>query len=104
MGLGGFLKGLFGGGASQGGGSAGDEPKRGEPVIHKDYQIIPAPMRQGGQFLTAGFIAKDFPEGRKEYRFIRADTHGSADDAAAFAVQKGRQIIDEQGDRIFRDS
>lgn len=103
MGLGGFLKGIFGGGDKPAGGG-GDEPKRGEAVAYKDFQIIPAPMRQGGQFLTSGFIAKDFPEGRKEYRFVRADTHGSADDASAFAVQKGRQIIDEQGDRIFRDS
>lgn len=102
MGLGGFLKGIFGGGDKPAGG--GDEPKRGEAVAYKDFHIIPAPMRQGGQFLTSGFIAKDFPEGRKEYRFVRADTHGSADDASAFAVQKGRQIIDEQGDRIFRDS
>jgi hypothetical protein len=103
MSLGGFLKGLFGGGKG-GAGRGGDEPARGEPVAYKDYQIVPAPMRQGGQFLTSGFIAKDFPDGRKEHRFVRADTHGSAEDAAAFAVQKGRQIIDEQGDRIFRDS
>ena len=72
MGLGGFLKGIFGGGDKSGGGE--DEPKRGEAVAYKDFQIIPAPMRQGGQFLTSGFIAKDFPEGRKEYRFVRADT------------------------------
>jgi hypothetical protein len=99
MGLGGFLKGLFGGGK----GGGGDAAPGGEPVAYKDYTITPTPLRQGGQFLTAGTIAKDFPEGRKEHRFIRADTHGSAEDAAAFAVSKGRQIIDEQGDRIFED-
>ena len=94
--LGGLLKGLFGGGAAK---EAG--PAKGEPVAYKDYTITPTPLPQGGQFLTSGVIAKDFPGGRKEHKFIRADTHGSAADAASFALQKGRQIIDEQGDRLF---
>lgn len=98
MGLGGFLKGLFGGGSS-----GSKEAARGEPVAYKDFQITPAPVPQGGQYLTSGFISKDLPEGRKEYRFIRADTHTSSADAASFAIQKGQQIIDEQGDRIFKD-
>jgi hypothetical protein len=58
-------------------------------------------MSKGGQFLTAGIIAKDFPDGRREHRFVRADTHSSADQAHDFAIVKGRQIIDEQGDRLF---
>ena len=96
MGLGGFLKGLFGGG------SGGSAAQRHETVAYKDYEITPTPLAQGGQFLTSGVIAKEFPDGRKEHSFIRADTHSSADSAAAFAIQKAHQIIDEQGDRIFR--
>jgi hypothetical protein len=99
MALGGFLKSLFGGGSAR-----PDEPMRGDPVSYKDYQITPTPLKQGSQFLTCGVISKDFPEGRKEYKFVRADTHGSPDDASSFAIQKGQQIIDEQGDRIFRDA
>jgi hypothetical protein len=98
MGLGGLLKGLFSGG----GGKAEAEPAKGEGVPYKDYVITPMPQRSGGQFLTSGMITKEFPDGAKEHRFIRADTHGSADDAASFAIQKGKQIIDEQGDRLFR--
>jgi hypothetical protein len=37
----------------------------------------------------------------REHRFVRADTHGSADQAREFAIVKARQIIDEQGDRLF---
>ena len=37
----------------------------------------------------------------KTHRFIRAETHASKDDAAAFAISKGKQIIDERGDKIF---
>ena len=97
MGIADFLKGLF-----AGGGKAAAEPPRGESVAYKDYTITPVAQRSGAQFLTSGIITKEFPDGPKEHRFIRADTHPSADDAASFAIQKGKQIIDEQGDRIFK--
>ncbi len=72
-----------------------------EAVEYKGFRIRPAPYSSKGQYQTAGIIEKDFPEGMKEHRFVRAETHPSKDDAAAFAIAKGRQIIDEQGDRIF---
>jgi hypothetical protein len=62
---------------------------------------VPKPIRQGGQFLTAGTITKAFPEGRKEHRFVRADTHASEEDARRFMVQKAQRLIDEVGDRLF---
>ena len=55
------------------------------------------------QWLTAGVIRKEVDGETKEHRFLRADTHASAESANDFAVIKGRQIIDEQGERIFRD-
>jgi hypothetical protein len=95
------LKGLFtrlSGGGEDGGRS---EAPAGEATEYKGYRIRPAPYPSKGQFQTAGVIEKDFPSGVKEHRFVRAETHPSKDDAAAFALAKGRQIIDEQGDRIF---
>ena len=89
-----FLKSLFGGGAPAAEAAA-------DPVEYKGFRITPAPYPASGGFQTAGLIAKDFPDGPKEHRFVRAETHPSRDDAAAFAVRKGQQIIDEQGDRIF---
>lgn len=38
----------------------------------------------------------------KEHKFIRADRHASMEDAVTFSLAKGRQIVDEQGDRLFR--
>lgn len=96
-GIGGFLKGLFGGGGAPEGGAA----PLGEAVEYKGYAIHPAPRQQGGQWLTAGVIRKDFEGETKEHAFIRADTHASQDDAAAMAVEKGKRIVDEQGDRMF---
>ncbi|AWM89241.1 HlyU family transcriptional regulator [Microvirga sp. 17 mud 1-3] len=83
------------------GASAAREEPAAEAVEYKGYRIRPAPYPAKGQFQTAGTIEKDFAEGTKEHRFVRAETHASRDDAAAFSVTKGRQIIDEQGDRIF---
>ena len=73
-----------------------------DAVDYKGYRIRPAPYRANGQFQTAGTIEKDFPDGVKEHRFVRAETHPGRDDAASFAIAKAKQIIDEQGDSIFR--
>ena len=74
-----------------------------QAVEYHGYRITPAPQRQGSGWNTAGVITKTFDDGVKEHRFIRVDTHASKDDAIAFSVTKAQQIIDEQGDRIFRD-
>jgi hypothetical protein len=92
----GFLRRLFGGGEA-----GAPRGKPGKAVEYEGFTIVPEPMRSGGGFVTAGLIRKDFPDGAKEHRFIRADTHASFEDAETFAVTKARQIIDELGDRLF---
>ena len=72
-------------------------------VEYKGYSIRPAPYPTEGRYQTAGVIQKEAAEGVKEHRFIRAETHQSRDDAIAFAVLKGKQIIDERGDGIFAE-
>ena len=88
------------------GGGGGGEPagaKEGEAVEYKGFRIHPAAQPQNGQWLTAGVIRKEIDGETKEHRFLRADTHASAEGANDFAIIKGRQIIDEQGERMFRD-
>ncbi len=92
----GFFSKLFGGGGEN------DAPSA-EAVEYNGFQIQPAARRQGGQWLTAGIIRKEIGGEMKEHSFLRADTHGSQKDADDFALMKGRQIIDEQGERIFKD-
>jgi hypothetical protein len=87
---------LAGGGA----GAPAEAPPR-EAVEYKGYRIRPAPYAAASGFQTAGVIEKDFPEGPKEHRFIRAETHPTADEAASFALAKGKQIVDQQGERLF---
>src|SRR5262245_4346127 len=74
------------------------------PVEYKGYRIRPMPYLSNGQYQTAGVIDKDTPEGIKEHRFVRADTHPSLEAANDFAIAKAKQIIDLQGDRIFASS
>jgi hypothetical protein len=81
-------------------GSAAEEPLF-EPVEYDGYRIRPAPYPAGAGYQTAGVIEKDFPDGVKAHRFVRAETHPSRDDAVAFSITKAKQIIDQQGDRIF---
>lgn len=71
------------------------------PVEYKGYRIRPTPYLSKNQYQTSGTIEKDTPEGVKEHKFIRADTYASLDDAVAFTISKAKQIIDQQGDRIF---
>ncbi len=94
--IGGFLKGLMGSGRE-------DAPaaESGKAVEYKGFSIRPAPQRQGGQWLTAGIISKEFEDGAKEHQFVRADTYSSRDDAEECAVMKAKRIVDEQGDRMF---
>jgi hypothetical protein len=88
---------LFGGGD----GATREQGAPAEPVEYKGYRIRPAPYRADRLYQTAGVIEKDTPDGTKQHRFVRADTHQSHEDAVTFAVMKAKQIIDLQGDRIF---
>ncbi len=98
--LGGFLRRLTGGGDEDAGGSGA---AAGPAMAYNGYTIQPAPRRDRGQWLTAGMISKDFPDGPKSQYFVRAETHASPDLASEFAVTKAKQIIDERGDKLFTD-
>ena len=97
--LGGFLRWLTGGG-----GEGGATPAPLGPALdYNGYTIQTAPRPDRGQWLTAGVISKDFPDGVKSQHFVRAETHPSQDQARDFALLKAKQIIDERGDQLFTD-
>lgn len=72
-----------------------------EAVEYNGYRVRPTPFAASAGYQTSGVIEKDFSDGAKAYPFIRAETHPSRDEAASFAITKGKQIIDEQGDQVF---
>jgi hypothetical protein len=89
-----FWKSLFGGTASA--------VPASKPEDYNGFTIVAAPYAAEGQFQVAGVISKDIDGVRKEHRFVRADRFTSATEAAEFSVTKARQIIDQNGDRIFQ--
>lgn len=92
-----FLKSLLGGGASAG-------PERtaaAKQTEHRGFIIEARPYKEGGQYQACGLIRKDMDGVVKEHKFIRADRFTTLEDAADFSLAKGRQIVDEQGERLF---
>ena len=73
----------------------------GAPVEYNGFTIRAAPYKAERQYQTAGIITKDVGGVAKEHKFIRADRHASYDDAVEFSLAKARQIVDQQGERMF---
>jgi len=93
-----FLSKLFGGG-SKDTVPAGDKAL--DQESYKGFLIKAIEMRAGSEYQLAGTIEKEIGGELKTYKFVRADRMSSKDDLISMALGKGRQIIDEQGDRIF---
>jgi hypothetical protein len=77
-------------------------PAEEDPVEYTGYRIRPTPFPRQGAYQTAGIIEKEVGGEVKEHRFVRAETHSSHEEAIAFSIAKAKQIIDEQGERLFR--
>ncbi|CAN5124192.1 HlyU family transcriptional regulator [soil metagenome] len=94
-----FLKKLFGGRAS-----AEAPPDTAKEIEHNGFTIRATPYKEGGQYQLAGVIAKEIGGTLREHKFVRADRFSMVDEAVEFALAKGRQIVDEQGDKLFGGS
>ena len=94
-----FLKSLFGGGKS-------DDAAKGDkaPLAQEDYKgftLKAVAMSAGSEHQLAGAIEKEINGELKTYSFVRADKFTSREDATAMSLAKGRQLVDEQGDKLF---
>ena len=92
-----FLSKLFGLG-----GSSPKEPAPAPTQEHEGFTIAATPFEDGGRFQLCGVITKEIDGEVQEHRFIRADKLGSMEDAVSMTFFKGRQIIDQMGDDVFR--
>ncbi|WP_342068511.1 HlyU family transcriptional regulator [Yoonia algicola] len=64
---------------------------------YKDFTITPTPEKDSGGWRLAARIEKD----GQVHELIRADVLQSKEQADAASVAKAKQVIDEQGDRLF---
>lgn len=79
---------LFGGGRTS-------EPAPSE--TYKDFTIIATPQKESGGWRLAARIEKD----GQEYTLIRSDVLQTKEQADAASVAKAKQMINEQGERLF---
>ncbi|MCT4553084.1 MAG: HlyU family transcriptional regulator [Pelagimonas sp.] len=89
-----LFKKLFGGG--------GAKSPAAEPIEYKGFLIFPDPVPEDGQFRLAARIEKEINGEAKVHHLIRADVIRDRDQAIDAALRKARQMIDMQGERIFR--
>ena len=61
------------------------------------FAITPCPEKAAGGFRIGAMIEKD----GKRHHMIRADVIADEQDAIGASLRKARQMIDEQGDRLF---
>lgn len=94
-----FLRKLFGKSSRR-----STEPKQveGGEIEYKGFVILATPYENEGQLQSCGVISKMIDGEKKEQQFIRADRFSNIEDAVAMIHIKGRQIIDEQGERLFQ--
>jgi hypothetical protein len=93
-----FLKKLFGGG------SEAKPAAPAGPVKELEYNgflIKATPYKEGSEFQTCGVVSKEIDGDLKQHRFVRADRFGDVNTAADISIVKGRQLVDEQGERMF---
>ncbi|PWJ10340.1 HlyU family transcriptional regulator [Jannaschia seohaensis] len=78
----------------------GGAPSEPEPLPAEEYKgfaITPAPQKTSDGFRIAATIERD----GKTHHMIRADTLRDHDGAVEATMLKAKQVIDQQGDRIF---
>lgn len=94
-----FLKKLFGGGPADNMSAA--EPRVAAEDSHEGFEIAATPIPEGGQYRLAATITKEIGGETKTHKLVRADLFQTEEEATQFAIRKARQLIDEQGERIF---
>ena len=84
--------------------SNSQEQERESPVVYNGLSIYAVPVKEERYWRMAGVIVKESENGDFERSFTRADTFATCDEAKAFAIRKGKQIIDERGSKLFEDN
>ncbi len=101
MSIGKMFKSLFGGGGDDNSNATAGAEQLQDPEEYKGFTIVAAPIKEGSQYRTAGYISREVDGVEKKSRFIRADNSPDKSQAIAHSQGKARQIIDEQGEKLL---
>lgn len=69
---------------------------------YKGFRIIAAPQEERDGFRVGARIEHEVDGEVRVHHFLRADVLRDRATAEAFSIRKAKQVIDEQGERIFR--
>lgn len=75
----------------------GSAPPERETTSYEGFTITPNPAREGSRFRIGATIEKD----GQTHTLIRADMLETLEDANEASIRKAKQMIDEQGARLF---
>jgi hypothetical protein len=73
-----------------------------EAESYNGFRITPAPQSDAEGYRVGAVIEKEIDGEVKRHTLLRADVVRSLEEAQAFSLRKAKQVIDEQGERIFR--
>jgi hypothetical protein len=74
------------------------KPEVAPSETYKDCAITPIPQKESNGWRLGARIEKD----GQSHELIRADVLQTKEQADEASVAKAKQVIDEQGDRLFR--
>lgn len=88
-----FFKKLFG----------SNKPKSPEysSILHEGYTITPMAEATSGQFRLSAQISREINGEVRVHHLIRADILPTREAADEMAIRKAKQVIKEQGDKLF---
>ncbi|TYL48734.1 HlyU family transcriptional regulator [Marinomonas sp. IMCC 4694] len=89
------LKGLFSGAER-----APEKPE--DTVEYKGFSIIPAPIKEGGQFRVAATVTQGEGAEQQTHTFIRSDLMPNRDECIEITLRKAKLTIDQMGSHIFK--
>ncbi|MDW3181307.1 HlyU family transcriptional regulator [Roseobacter sp.] len=69
---------------------------------YEGFRISATPVAEGNTYRVSALIEKDVDGETLSHRLIRADTVQGLEEAQKACFRKAKQVIDEQGERIFR--
>lgn len=72
-----------------------------KPEIYKDMAIFAEPIAEGKTYRLSARITLERDGETREHHLIRADTFQDRDQAVEASIAKAKQMIDEQGARLF---
>ncbi|WP_299670648.1 HlyU family transcriptional regulator [uncultured Roseobacter sp.] len=69
---------------------------------YEGFEITPTPIAEGNTYRVAATIEKEVDGERLSHKLVRADTLQGLGEAQKACIRKAKQVIDEQGERLFR--